>query len=961
MCCSNDKYIEYIYSKNDADQKTIPDTNNSNSNSNNDNSPFNTFNRNQIIKVLDDIVKKNNIGKGNIYFFDCEKHIINEVKAKDFTNSFIVEDDNNILFLLHILKSMNEKTPIILENPEKHIPLLTSITDTGINIDETLPNINPEVNKLMNEGSYELTMEIYKIYCETNFLDDDNNGNNIQNKIIELSLSNIYNIPINYIKYTTHSAHVANFIIEDEIEDEIEEVSIKGSIEGSIEGEVAKENNILKSLEPKHAGLINDCNKCWLNAGIQLIGYIDDLAKQLTNLKIKDLDSEPDKTIKTGIKNLFTDLISGNNGKAINYGVNFTDVSDIKYGNLYEYFYKELGVGKKKSGSFEDSAEALAALFNYFSEFPSEVIKDNTGKIILQNERTGLTLDYNSYMYNLEITTNCLYKTPTKNPNIQLEPYFIYTLEVPKDEGQNLNEYFKTKLNTSEISTAGNERDGCKINDDDTTIIKGPSTKTIKILPNKYFIIQLKLFDRKLGEQTEKLKTNLIISKEIDIDEKKYKLSGFILHIGEKVDGVHYVFYKMLADGSGYLYDDKMIINITIENMNVILSKNEKNNTPYILLYEKDEGSIIKPPIPPATPNTEPAPEPAPEPEPAPAAKPLTQTIEHIWYKDWTDHGVPENIEKFRSFCEKLKDDIIKNKGTTLIHCSAGVGRTGTLYTVLKLMFNDNILEFKNNKKLYMPKDIIDIINKARTKRVSLVQTSEQLGFIFNVFNIKQTPDEIKLLHTKLENYNVENDTDQKAAKAQSCPNLNRYSNILPFDDFSVELTPNTNLNITGNNGSDCSDYVNASKLDGFTYDTDNLDVIAAECPKNDVSIIQFKRMLKQKDVKRIIMLTGLIEDGRIKCNDYTDSLGSTDTPLLSNKKNDIWKTALELTGKEPNFRLIQKLGSIQELYLKPQTTGGGSVKKNIKNSKKNININNNINSLRTKKTNFINFSKKTY
>ena len=60
--------------------------------------------------------------------------------------------------------------------------------------------------------------------------------------------------------------------------------------------------------------------------------------------------------------------------------------------------------------------------------------------------------------------------------------------------------------------------------------------------------------------------------------------------------------------------------------------------------------------------------------------------------------------------------------------------------------------------------------------------------------------------------------------------------------------------------------------------------------------------MLNQFNIKTIIMLTGLMENGKSKCSDYTNN-------ALEKNKNDggIWKSSFNLTGDEPNFNLVQK------------------------------------------------------
>ena len=59
------------------------------------------------------------------------------------------------------------------------------------------------------------------------------------------------------------------------------------------------------------------------------------------------------------------------------------------------------------------------------------------------------------------------------------------------------------------------------------------------------------------------------------------------MHQGNAMNVGHYVFYKILPDGRGIEYNDSNIYNITIDEMNVLLSNDDIYNTPFVLLYEK--------------------------------------------------------------------------------------------------------------------------------------------------------------------------------------------------------------------------------------------------------------------------------------------------------------------------------------------------------------------------------------
>ena len=112
-----------------------------------------------------------------------------------------------------------------------------------------------------------------------------------------------------------------------------------------------------------------------------------------------------------------------------------------------------------------------------------------------------------------------------------------------------------------------------------------------------------------------------------------------------------------------------------------------------------------------------------------------THKVQQYHYKQWPDHDVPKNLKDFNTFIIKLlsilKLNIDNNnnphvkKKKMLIHCSAGVGRTGTVIAILTL-----ILKYDIDKESI---DVDKIIIAMREQRNShMVQNGDQYIFIYN-------------------------------------------------------------------------------------------------------------------------------------------------------------------------------------------------------------------------------------
>uniref|UniRef100_A0A8C7SKC4 protein-tyrosine-phosphatase n=1 Tax=Oncorhynchus mykiss TaxID=8022 RepID=A0A8C7SKC4_ONCMY len=103
------------------------------------------------------------------------------------------------------------------------------------------------------------------------------------------------------------------------------------------------------------------------------------------------------------------------------------------------------------------------------------------------------------------------------------------------------------------------------------------------------------------------------------------------------------------------------------------------------------------------------------------------RTIWHYQYLSWPDHGVPEEPGGVLSFLTQVntKQAEFANAGPMIIHCSAGIGRTGTIVVI------DMIIETIDTKGLDCDIDIQKSIQMVRDQRSGMVQTEAQYKFIY--------------------------------------------------------------------------------------------------------------------------------------------------------------------------------------------------------------------------------------
>ncbi|XP_061768710.1 receptor-type tyrosine-protein phosphatase S isoform X35 [Nerophis ophidion] len=247
--------------------------------------------------------------------------------------------------------------------------------------------------------------------------------------------------------------------------------------------------------------------------------------------------------------------------------------------------------------------------------------------------------------------------------------------------------------------------------------------------------------------------------------------------------------------------------------------------------------------------------------------------VRQFQFTAWPDHGVPEHPTPFLAFLRRVKACNPPDAGPMVVHCSAGVGRTGCFIVI------DAMMERIKHEKTA---DIYGHVTLMRTQRNYMVQTEDQYVFIHdalqeavncgttevparNLFAYIQKLTQIEggenVTGMELEFKRLANTkahTSRFISANLPCNKFkNRLVNIMPFESTRVCLQP-----IRGVEG---SDYINASFIDGYRQQKA---YIATQGPLAETTE-DFWRMLWEHNSTIVVMLTKLREMGREKCHQY--------------------------------------------------------------------------------------------
>ncbi|KAK0141048.1 Receptor-type tyrosine-protein phosphatase eta [Merluccius polli] len=98
------------------------------------------------------------------------------------------------------------------------------------------------------------------------------------------------------------------------------------------------------------------------------------------------------------------------------------------------------------------------------------------------------------------------------------------------------------------------------------------------------------------------------------------------------------------------------------------------------------------------------------------------RSVRQFHFTAWPDHGVPESTELLINFRHLVREHMDQYANSpTVVHCSAGVGRTGTFIAIDRLIF-----QIERESVV----DVYGIIHDLRIHRTLMVQTEDQYVFL---------------------------------------------------------------------------------------------------------------------------------------------------------------------------------------------------------------------------------------
>ncbi|XP_052059438.1 receptor-type tyrosine-protein phosphatase alpha-like isoform X4 [Mytilus californianus] len=230
--------------------------------------------------------------------------------------------------------------------------------------------------------------------------------------------------------------------------------------------------------------------------------------------------------------------------------------------------------------------------------------------------------------------------------------------------------------------------------------------------------------------------------------------------------------------------------------------------------------------------------------------------IHHFHFTQWPDHGVPDSI-KLVKFYRKVRCEKHDTSGPMVVHCSAGVGRTGTFIAVDAL--------YEHGKKVgYV--DIMEYVQMMRKDRMNMIQTHEQYAIVFEALLELFTVPDTSIQKNNFCEYiqKQENKTKNQTIYRKEFQRLRTLRPSYSSDQFtSASSKENKSKNSTTvlahdryrpylmSYGKTRSDYINTVIIPGYAVGSK---MFVTQCPLVE-TVIDFWTMMYDHSSRIIVLL----------------------------------------------------------------------------------------------------------
>ncbi|XP_076346363.1 receptor-type tyrosine-protein phosphatase S-like isoform X3 [Tachypleus tridentatus] len=241
-----------------------------------------------------------------------------------------------------------------------------------------------------------------------------------------------------------------------------------------------------------------------------------------------------------------------------------------------------------------------------------------------------------------------------------------------------------------------------------------------------------------------------------------------------------------------------------------------------------------------------------------------TRRIHHYQFLDWPDQRVPANASSLLMLHRRIQTDNPENKNPVIVHCSAGVGRSGTFIAI-------DALRSQADREGRV--DVFSFVNKMRMQRINMVPTLEQYIFIYeaisDAFLCGNTVVMADQLHTYLQHiffpqlstqmseleqqFETLSKIQRKTSMSQCSDALNDI-NILKNRDPTIVPSNRARIQLLTPVAESKSDYINAITVDG--YKCKNA-FIVTQMPLKQ-TVVDFWRLIYDMQSSVIVMLNDL-------------------------------------------------------------------------------------------------------